>query len=77
MSAIRFLSSKVIHFCPILANVFVLQVKLDLMKQGNEYEVIEFLLNRMKLMTGIGKPKLNNVGPLVPTDPGETVGSED
>ena len=46
------------------------------MKQGNEYEVIEFLLNRMKLMTGIGKPKMNNVGPLVPTDPGETVGSD-
>ena len=49
------------------------QVKLDLMKQGNEYEVIEFLVNRMKLMTGIGKPKLNSVGPLAPTSTDESV----
>ena len=48
-------------------------MKLDLLKQGNEYEVVEFLVNRMKLMTGIGKPKLNNVGPLVPTDSAELV----
>ncbi|KAF0300768.1 Polycystic kidney disease protein 1-like 2 [Amphibalanus amphitrite] len=48
------------------------EVKLDLMKQGNEYEVIEFLVNRMKLMTGIGKPKLNSVGPLAPTSTDES-----
>ena len=54
----------------------ILQVKTDLMKQGNEYEVVEFLVNRVKLMTGIGKPKLNNVGPLVPTDSDEAVSSD-
>ncbi|XP_037093243.1 uncharacterized protein LOC119113030 [Pollicipes pollicipes] len=46
-------------------------VKLDLMKQSNEYEVIDFLVNRLKMLTGIGQPKLNSVGPLAPTDEDE------
>jgi len=43
-------------------------VKKDLMKQSNEFEIIDYLVNRVKLVTGIGKPKLNSVGPLAPTD---------
>ena len=36
-------------------NYFILQVKADLSKQSNEHEIVDFIVERFKIYTGLGK----------------------
>nr|XP_002732126.1 PREDICTED: polycystic kidney disease protein 1-like 2-like [Saccoglossus kowalevskii] len=40
----------------------------DLAKQSNEFEMVDFMLNRFKLWTGVGMPKPKPQSPLVPNN---------
>ena len=59
---ILFLFTLIVSF--VLVNVFVtvvleafIVVKYDLSLQSNEYEIVDFMLERFKIITGLGEPK--------------------